>query len=181
MIVLKIICLVITVITCIVNVIYLIKATRTFLDRFYKKYENYDDKKLEKYRNGLYDYSDIQMEALKRDDVFSLMLLKQFLISLLFSVCGTITFFLGAHNFAKTNNYMPACMLSLLVIFFIMLPILMVIYVKKAKKLKIRLIHKYSPGLGGVIVPADLILYLSVCVSLSLGTVIGIIPIIFGL
>lgn len=181
MIVLKIICLVITVITCIVNVIYLIKATRTFLDRFYKKYENYDDKKLEKYRNGLYDYSDIQMEALKRDDVFSLMLLKQFLISLLFSVCGTITFFLGAHNLAKTNNYIPACMWSLLVIFFIMLSILMVIYVKKAKKLNIRYIPKNSPELGGVIVPADLILYLSVFVSLSLGTVIGIIPIILGL
>lgn len=181
MIVLKIICLVITVITCIVNVIYLIKATRTFLDRFYKKYENYDDKKLEKYRNGLYDYSDIQMEALKRDDVFSLMLLKQFLISLLFSVCGTTTFFLGAHNLAKTNNYIPACMWSLLVIFFIMLSILMVIYVKKAKKLNIRYIPKNSPGLGGVIVPADLILYLSVCVSLSLGAVIGIIPIILGL
>ena len=181
MIVLKIICLAITVITCVVNVIYLVNATRTFSDRFYEKLGNYDDRKLEKYKNGLYDYSDIQMEALKRDDVFSLMLLKQFLISLLFSVCGTITFFLGAHNFAKTNNYMPACMLSLLVIFFIMLPILMVIYVKKAKKLNIRLIHKYSPGLGGVIVPADLILYLAVCVSLSLGTVIGIIPIIFGL
>ena len=181
MIILKIICFIVTVITCIVNVIYLINSTKTFLDRFYEKLGNYDDRKLEKYKNGLYDYSDIQMEALKRDDVFSLMLLKQFLISLLFSVCGTITFFLGAHNFAKTNNYMPACMWSLLVIFFIMLPILMVIYVKKAKKLNIRIIHKYSPGLGGVIVPADLILYLSVCVSLSLGTVIGIISIILGL
>ena len=81
MIVLKIICFIVTVITCVVNVIYLINSTKTFSDRFYKKYENYDDRKLEKYKNGLYDYSDIQMEALKRDDVFSLMLLKQFLIS----------------------------------------------------------------------------------------------------
>lgn len=181
MIVLKIICLAITVITCVVNIVYLVNATRTFSNRFYEKLGNYDDRKLEKYKNGLYDYSDIQMEALKRDDVFSLMLLKQFLISLLFSVCGTITFFGGAHNFAKTTDYIPACMLSLLVIFFIMLPILMVVYVKKAKKLNIRLIPKYSPGLGGVIVPADLILYLSLCISLSLGTVIGIIPVIFGL
>lgn len=181
MIVLKIICLAITVITCVVNIVYLVNATRTFSNRFYEKLGNYDDRKLEKYKNGLYDYSDIQMEALKRDDVFSLMLLKQFLISLLFSVCGTITFFGGAHNFAKTTDYIPACMLSLLVIFFIMLPILMVVYVKKAKKLNIRLILKYSPGLGGVIVPADLILYLSLCISLSLGTVIGIIPVIFGL
>lgn len=58
MIVLKIICLVITVITCVVNVIYLVNVTRTFSDRFYEKLGNYDDRKLEKYKNGLYDYSD---------------------------------------------------------------------------------------------------------------------------
>ena len=181
MMVLKIICLAITVITCVVNIVCLVKSTKNFSDRFYKKLGNYDDRKLEKYKNGLYDYSDIQMEAQKRDDVFYLMLLKQFLISLLLSVCGTITFFFGAHNFAKTTDYIPACMWSLLVIFFIVLLILMVIYIKKAKKLNIRYIPKYSPGLGGVIVPADLILYLSLCISLSLGTGIGIIPIILGL
>ena len=102
MIVLIIICLVITVIICVVNIVYLINSTKTFLDRFYKKYENYDDKKLEKYRNGLYNRTDKQIEMLKKGEVFILILLKQSLIAWLLSVCGTVMFFLGVHSFAKT-------------------------------------------------------------------------------
>lgn len=181
MIVLKIICLVITVITCVVNVIYLINSTKTFSDRFYKKYENYDDKKLEKYRNGLYNRTDRQIEMLKKGEVFILILLKQSLIAWLLSVCGTVMFFLGVHSFAKTQTYLAVYLWSLLVIFLILTIILLFVYTKKAKKVDLRYVYKYSPGLGGVIVPADLILYLSVCVSLSLGAVIGIIPIILGL
>ena len=181
MIVLKIICFIVTVITCIVNVVYLIKSTKTFSDRFYKKYENYDEKKLEKYRNGLYNYSDIQVEALKRGEVFIFMLLKQSLIALLLSVCGTITFFFGAYNLAKTDNYIPVYMWSSLAIFLIMIPIFMVIYTKKAKTLGIRDVYKYSPELGTVCLPSGSSGCMALTVALNFAAVIGIIPIILGL
>ena len=181
MIVLKIICLVITVITCVVNVIYLINATKTFLDRFYKKYENYDEKKLEKYRNGLYNRTDRQIEMLKKGEVFILILLKQSLIAWLLSVCGTITFFLGVHNLAKTQTYLAVYLWSLLVIFLILTIILLIVYTKTAKKVDLRYVYKYSPELGSVDVPDSLVSLVSLAVSLNFAAVMGIIPIILGL
>lgn len=180
MIVLKIICFIVTVITCVVNVIYLIKSTKTFSDRFYKKYENYDDKKLEKYRNGLYNRTDKQIEMLKKGEVFILILLKQSLIAWLLSVCGTVMFFLGVHSFAKTQTYLAVYLWSLLVIFLILTIILLFVYTKKAKKVDLRYVYKYSPELGSVDVPDSLVSLVSLAVSLNFAAVIGIIPIIFG-
>mgnify|MGYP007106077752 CR=1 FL=1 len=67
MIVLKIICLVITVITCVVNVIYLVKFCKGFMGKFNKIYATYGLGENEKYKG--YDFDDNTVEKLKRTDV----------------------------------------------------------------------------------------------------------------
>ena len=167
-------------ITCVVNIVCLVKSIKNFSDKFYKKLGNYDDRKLEKYKNGLYNRTDKQIEMLKKGEVFILILLKQSLIAWLLSVCGTVMFFLGVHNFAKTQTYLAVYLWSLLVIFLILTIILLFIYTKKAKKVDLRYVYNYSPELGSVDVPDSLVSLVSLAVSLNFAAVIGIIPLIFG-
>lgn len=95
MIVLKIICLIITVITCIVNVIYLVKFCKGFMGKFNKIYASYGLDENEKYKG--YDFDDNTVEKLKRTEVILKILFQQIIISVPLSIIGIAAFAFGIY------------------------------------------------------------------------------------
>ena len=177
MIVLKIICLAITVITCVVNIVCLVKFCKGFMGKFNKIYASYGLDENEKYKG--YDFDDNTVEKLKRTEVILKILFQQIIISVPLSIIGIAAFAFGIYGIGSMKCF-TVFVLAGFICYFISMMASLYLIKKLAKKTDTYLYVGRMMGRGCYesIIESCVI---SFFVSFHLGAVIGIIPIILGL
>ena len=183
--ILKILLLIISFIALCINVFLFVRNNVRFSEIFTDKADKFDYNKFNKY-----DLSEERKEELKRDNVFYNILLKQAGVSLLLAVVGGIAFFVGAYK-TGSSKYLSFFGISYIVSFVITAIGLLIYYIKLAKKYRAKFyageiykkngkkVHRLTVGDYGF--PVLSVWLIALTLSLNLGTVIGTIPIIFGL
>ena len=176
MIVLKIICLAITVITCVVNIVCLVKFFKGFMDKFNKIYATYGLDENEKYKG--FDFDDKTVEKLKRTEVILNILFQQIIISVPLSIIGIAAFAFGIYGIGSMKCF-TVFVLAGFICYFISMTASLYLVKKLAKKTDTFLYIGRMMGRGRYesIIESCII---SFFVSFHLGAVIGIIPVIFG-